>query len=406
MRLKPALLVFFIAATGLACTAAVLTDSAILNWMTLQDSACEPGSIRQLKRTPLRLSFALPASTLSNAQRTSLISILNIPEGSRFSDVLHAARACNALTGSACTHRYLEVVKSIESNQLWFGGRSSFTTTSHGVSVRTSADSVSQAHFGHALSVLAESGVPLEASLGYLGREVRVADLLADDIMMFDLGNEIEWSCLAYALYLPPQRNWKNRFGEEFDFDKVVTFLMSRPFEAASCSGTHALYTLSAIVSADNKRVVLNRSIRSKLDAYLGRIIEELMTVQRPDGAWDSDWYYRLVNTAWYKDIASGELEPPLSVRAARQWYDSVPRGDQNEISLLLVTGHHLEWIAILPRETFPIDNGVVLKANAYLMRALERVAPETIKSSFCPSSHAARILLMSAVASNTAGSL
>jgi hypothetical protein len=224
-------------------------------------------------------------------------------------------------------------------------------------------------HLGLTLSVLGELGVPVSRSCETQDSTASVADCLNDLIANFTAEMEIDWATVALAFYLPPERQWRNKFGDTFSFDREVDDLCSRPFgHGSSCAGTHTLCTLSVLLAVDRKVTILAEPQRSKAHAVLRRAKELLGKNQLSSGAWDIDWF------------ADGSQHP---VVPARQW--SVEREN-------LVTGHHLEWLALLPRNERIEER--------YLRRAIDFVVGQFLNGkrdrfirNVCAFSHAPRAI-------------
>ena len=123
-----------------------------------------------------------------------------------------------------------------------------------------------QAHEDQLLAVLAEAGVPLSTPLTTGRGQASAQRLLDDTLANFDLKQaEPEWSALSVVLYLPPQRSWTDKYGKVLTFDDLAEELMDRTFQAnLPCAGTHLIYTLTALLRADEQEPVLTPTVRAK----------------------------------------------------------------------------------------------------------------------------------------------
>lgn len=145
-----------------------------------------------------------------------------------------------------------------------------------------------EAHRDQLLAVLGEIGIPLDAPVTTDRGPKPLRGLLDDSVANFSLDQgEIEWTALAYALYLPPQRQWTDKFGTAFQFDQLARELMRRELgEQRACSGTHLLYSLAVLCRVDESEPVLSQDTRRELRRYLAAMSDRAAASQRIDGSW------------------------------------------------------------------------------------------------------------------------
>ncbi len=232
----------------------------------------------------------------------------------------------------------------------------------------TADHSRSEAHPGQGLSILAMRGVPLATPVrNSTSDQFRVHDVLQDLTANFTLEGEIYWDAIALTLYIPPARLWSDKFGEEFTFDDLSAELMARSPEESPCGGTHALIALTILLRADLESPVLSRAIRSRLREYLQRVVRTLEQGMLPDGGWTLDWDHPQSAT-------------PESTLA------------QDEIYVLTATGHHLEWLILLPTDLQPTDDVLNRSAERCLRILRLHVDDDNwVRDHYCPATHAAR---------------
>jgi hypothetical protein len=228
-----------------------------------------------------------------------------------------------------------------------------------------------ESHVGLTLSVLGEIGVSADAPIQTEQGPNNLQDVVNDLVANFSPDMEQDWPTVALAFYLPRAREWRNKFGEEFSFDGQVEKLASRPLgKGSSCAGTHTLYTLAALLNVDAQVQILSNGSRLKARQVLETARTCLEQSQLPSGSWDVTW-------------ADGAAERRLY--AEWSW---------NRTREVLVTGHHLDWMTIVPEELR------VRPAN--LERAVEFVARQTsacdramFSRNVCPFTHGPRAIAL-----------
>ena len=195
--------------------------------------------------------------------------------------------------------------------------------------------------------------------------------VLRDSVADFHLQpKELEWTGLAFALYLPPQAGWVNRYGERYTFDDLATELLSRRFMSASCGGAHLLYTLTMIARADEMAPVLSTEGRGRVRERLQRCSRLAVAVQKSDGSWPGDWFLGTELSDGY----DGE-SPPGTLDHRR-----------------LVTGHMAEWMIHLPKE-LQVPETTLERAGRWLLADLKRLSAEEKAAQLCPCTHAVCVL-------------
>lgn len=99
------------------------------------------------------------------------------------------------------------------------------------------------------------------------------------------------------------------------------------------CSGTHRVYSLMLLIRLDDEFDILSDAARERSSAHLERVRDLLIESQWDDGRWPSNWPDGA-------DAAANPIEEEL--------YKQV-----------VATGHHLEWLAIAPRDLHPPEEQI-----------------------------------------------
>jgi len=250
-----------------------------------------------------------------------------------------------------------------------FFGEPIFFRTRSGIRYQdpaTQKERTGENHRDICLATFAELGLPLTTPVTTEDASFTLADLLRDSVENFDIKqDELAWTAVAYAIYLP-QRQWSNRYGESFSFDDVADALMSTRFEDASCGGTHLLYALTVLLRAKGSADGLSEPVHYELSQYLQRRSIAAIQSQAGDGSWDLNWH-----AAPNNDASSDALLPPSTA----------------DFNRLLVTGHLLEWLELLPEEIQP-PHDVYMQAARWLCNSLASTSVASLRN-FCPVVHA-----------------
>ena len=243
------------------------------------------------------------------------------------------------------------------------------------VKARMRWQSEMQAHPGQLLCELAKHGVALDEHIT-LGQETfTVRDMLLDTISIFNFSEpQIEWNCIALTLYLPPQKEWTNKFGTTFSFDAMAAELLKRELGSrhSSCYGIHLLEAQAILLRADDEYDLLSPAVRKKIHNHLIRQISALERTQLPDGSFNKIWY-----------------APDLPASSISSIFAETDRN-----SRVHITGHHIDWILLLPDDMLP-PNDVFDRAGHFLLSSISACEERDLHRHYCPYSHAARVLLL-----------
>jgi hypothetical protein len=275
--------------------------------------------------------------------------------------------------------RALEVVVDAEKSRDFFQSEPSLFETKTGVRCRVLERGQAlwkqherQAHTDQLLAVFAELRIPLSHPIRTVSGKRTVRELLVDALANFALDQkEIEWSALAFILYLPPQRSWADKFGRSCDFDALAEELLSCGMEGRSCGGSHILFALTAMLQIDRRTSILTDKSQKRIRDHLRQMVGYAVRNQSSAGFWRSDWHRSEKNL----DLENGR------------------RGAIGP-SEVLITGHQLEWMMFLPPELSPPRDCFLRGAN-WLQSQLLTATPSTIKDNYCPYSHAGRVLML-----------
>jgi hypothetical protein len=224
-------------------------------------------------------------------------------------------------------------------------------------------------HQNDFLAAAAEISLPLDTVFRWGGSVSTLREIILHSLQFFSLEQEMEFTAVAYAHYLVPGGAWTNRFGETFTLDQVAERLLSQSPAEGSCDGTHLPYALAVLWAANLKDRLLSETVRDRIANRLRYFSAALEKSQGAGGWWDRKWIKERVNAN---------------------------RHETQSEELVRNTGHHLEWIALVPADLGP-SNDCITRAVHFLVPVLKspRVSELPGGAVFDISSHAARSLVL-----------
>jgi hypothetical protein len=235
-----------------------------------------------------------------------------------------------------------------------------------GVEVQYEADGGGVAHRDQYLKVMGELGMRSSCPVYLLdGSQATLGDLVRYSLHKFEIEQELEFSAVAFARWLPPNKSWINRHGERYDFDAMALAILGRTPGRSSCSGIHTLYALANILRIHQDYGIVSVATNEKIRRRFLDTSSLLRRNQHADGLWLGRWYE--------------SAEP-----SAESW----------EFQAVVATGHHLEWISFVPEELRP-PRDAVKKAAKALSRLVRDQTVRTVSGSYPAFSHAARGLAL-----------
>lgn len=230
----------------------------------------------------------------------------------------------------------------------------------------TVRDAAREAHWGQALNVLGELGLAGAYRLETRDGPATIADAVGDLVANFSFDGELEWAVSALAIYLPPDGRWTNKFGVSYSFDDAVVELTRRPLGwGSSCSGTHVLYALALIIQADDESGVLSHAARQAAISFLAAARHGLRLTQRADGSWTPEW-------------AGNSTVAPIAM---------------NALDAVWVTGHQLDWMALV-RPEMRVADAQLGAAMRFVIEATATAEKAEVARNLCAHAHGVRATL------------
>ncbi len=250
-------------------------------------------------------------------------------------------------------------------------GKSPFVRTRNGLRYFVIDDPLGRAEIGEThrdqvLATFAALDLPLNTPIHLKDGTFSISDLLAESVANFNFDQtEPAWTVIAYAKYLPPKKEWVNRFGERASFSQLANHLLAVDMSRQSCAGTHIFEAVARIYQADRTMPILDEKTQKQVYHYLQTKTDQIVRRQEPGGAWN-----------W-------------------NWCDAIDRKVPTTFpDYILVTGHILEALNALDSSLRPSES-TFARAAGWLSHSLvsQEIHAAEAGSWICPFTHAARSL-------------
>ncbi|MEZ6064975.1 MAG: hypothetical protein R3B90_04550 [Planctomycetaceae bacterium] len=240
-----------------------------------------------------------------------------------------------------------------------------------GVAIRWGRFRSGSVHHDHWLASLTEAGVSLDTPVYGPGRRGdSIETVLRESLRDFRLDErETEWTAMAFGLWLAPEHQWTGSGGRHYSFDLLARRLMRGECETGVCVGTHRVYSLVLLTRLDDQfPEVLSDKVRGEVDAHLQSVHDMIAAAQFEDGHWSGNW-------PMGEDALTAEADGKLS-------------------TLIIATGHHLEWQAIAPAH-LRLSDAQNRKAVEWLLATLRSHTDEDVLANYTFYSHVANALAL-----------
>ncbi len=241
---------------------------------------------------------------------------------------------------------------------------------SGGVSIRWGKEEGASVHHDHWLACLTEAGVRLhEPVFTPNSRTHDINDVLQESLRDFKLDEtEVEWSAMAFGLWIAPQKTWTTRQGRTLSFDQLADRLMRGHKRFGVCSGTHRLYSLIVLMRLDDDHDILSDETRERIMDHMRSVRDLIAVCQFEDGHWASNW-----------SEGADSLSKPIEDELYKQ---------------VIATGHHLEWMAIAPQELH-VSRDQILKAADWVIKTTTEQTDSDIATRYTFFSHVGNALAL-----------
>lgn len=239
-----------------------------------------------------------------------------------------------------------------------------------GVAIRWGFEDGASVHHDHWLSCLTEAGVSLHEPVFTPSSKKQMNDVVQEALRDFRVDEiEIEWSALAFGLWIAPQKSWLTTTqGREVSFDLIAERLVSGPKKFGTCLGTHRVYSLMVLVRLDDEYDILSDRVRDRAMSYLRSVRDLITASQFEDGHWSAHWM---------EGEAALTSSPPDTI-----------------VDQVTATGHHLEWLAIAPEELHP-PREAIRKAADWIIATTAAQSPSELGQRYTYFSHVGNALAL-----------
>ena len=211
-------------------------------------------------------------------------------------------------------------------------------------------------HHDHTLACLTEARVKLGQPVRTPTHpNMKMFDMVNQAVYDFNLDEkETEWSALSFGLWLPPTKEWVNGSGRRLNFDMIAERQLRGHQQNGVCGGTHRLYSLMALLRIDEEHgPILSKPVRKKVYLHLLNVGQRLAETQFEDGHWPYNW-----------PDGKEAVDKPT---------------DYTLDKTVIATGHHLEWLAIAPKEMHPPRESIIKAAKWIITNTTSRTRAEIL---------------------------
>ena len=164
---------------------------------------------------------------------------------------------------------------------------------------------VGQGHRDQWLAVVAQAGLPLDATWVVDGKTFLVSDWMrqAEYDVPLNYEAEFSWTLIPLSFYRPTNYRWTARDGDTYSTELLLESEVLRDLSQSVCGGTHRLIGIAFAVRNRVSEGSPMSGIWSDAQTHLQESIDLAKANQNPDGSYSTSYMHR---TGWCSDM--GEM--------------------------------------------------------------------------------------------------
>lgn len=148
-----------------------------------------------------------------------------------------------------------------------------------------------QGHHGQLLAILAQCDVSSEYPMFIDGHELRIKDLVVQEMKTCYPRSELTFKLIGLMHYLDSDTQWVNDQGMQWNLRKLVAEELRQPLRGAACGGTHRLSGLTLAYKARQRRGEPVDGEYLQARRYIAQHQLYAYRMQNPDGSFSTNWF-------------------------------------------------------------------------------------------------------------------
>ena len=148
-----------------------------------------------------------------------------------------------------------------------------------------------QGHRGQLLAILAQSKVSSEYPMLVDGHEMKVKNLVRDEMATCYPRTELTFKLIGLMYYLDSNTQWVNDQGMAWDLRKLVSEEIRQPIRGAACGGTHRLSGLTLAYKTRQQRGEPVDGVYQQAQRFVAQHQLYAYRMQNPDGSFSTNWF-------------------------------------------------------------------------------------------------------------------
>ncbi|QEG37337.1 hypothetical protein [Bythopirellula goksoeyrii] len=148
-----------------------------------------------------------------------------------------------------------------------------------------------QGHRGQLLAILAQCKVSSEYPMLVDGHELKVKDLIKEEMRTCYPRTELTFKLIGLMHYLDSNTQWVNDQGMQWDMRKLVAEELKQPIRGAACGGTHRLSGLTLAYKAREQRGEKVDGEYYQAKRFVTQHQLYAYRMQNRDGSFSTNWF-------------------------------------------------------------------------------------------------------------------